>query len=311
MADTVQAHFNSVLKNGLARSNRFKVTIELPSKLTSGNQSSQTTKDTLLTKAIKVVTRIISAYNGSTVRGLSMMCDQTEIPGRNLITSETSYNGDLMKVVYGTLYGMQPFTFHVSRDMYEKTIIDKWQELAYDPINHTSSYLDDYTANITIDVLDQADSVVYTVKLKNAFPINCNPITVSNSERDSLIPLMVTFAYKRWVRPDQEQSDNGLLSSLSQTPFGPYVTPFLSNPVVKEATDWLKDSGIDLEGEAMNIYNMVDGVVKNTTGQSITKSTTMLNGIMASVQTNGKITDEQKGGLIRGIREAISILGKG
>lgn len=310
MSDGIQEHFSSLLKNGVSRSNRFKVTIELPSALTESPSSKPEGKDSLFKKAIKIVTRVISAYSGESTRSLSLTCDQTEIPGRNLVTSETHYNGDALKVAYGAVYGMHPFTFHVSQDMYEKVIIDKWQELAYDPVAHTSNYIDDYTSNVTIEVLDINDNSMYTVILKNAFPVMCNPLTYSNSERDTLVPLMVTFAYKRWERPDQTP-DNGLLSSLSQTPFGPYVTEFLSNPVVKEATDWLKDNGIDFEGEAMNIYNMVDGIVKNTTGQSIGKSMTLLNGMMANVESNGKITDTEKAGLIRGIREAMSILNKG
>lgn len=310
MSESIDKHFQSMLKNGVARSNRFNVKIELPSKLTSGETSKSNSPDNFFTKALKLVTRLVSAYNGSTTRALTLNCEQTEVPGRNLITSEAFYNGDTIKSVYGVIYGMQPFTFHCSRDMYEKTILDKWQELAYDPVNHNSSYFDDYTGTITVEVLDQADQVMYTCILQNVFPVNCNPLTFSNAERDTMVPMMVTFAYKRWIRPDQKTSDSGLLNSLSQTPFGPYVTPFLSNPMVKEATNWLKDSGLDLEGEAMNIYNMVDNVVKNTTGQSITKSTTLLNGMIASTESNGKITDEQKGGLIRVIRESISILGK-
>ena len=89
------------------------------------------------------------------------------------------------------------------------------------------------------------------------------------------------------------------------------MTEILSNPVVKEATDWLKENGIDLEGEAMNIYNMVDDIVKNTTGQSINKSVSLLNGMIASVEVKGKIGAEQKAGVIRAIRESMKILNKG
>jgi len=312
MSTDYEEHLSSILKNDVARSNRFKVTFNLPSGITSGTTSSNSTTTSTLTKAITSIAKIISAYSGATVKQLSFNCDQTEIPGRNLVTSEATYNGDTIKTVYGSTYGIHPFTFHCSKDLYEKVIIDKWQELAYNPLSHTSAYLDEYTTDIRIDALNRADEVEYSVILKNAYPVNCNALTYANSEENNMVPLMVTFNYKRWIRPDQDTTGNGLLTSLSQTPLGPYVTEYLSNPVVQEATNWLKDStGLDLEGEAMNIYNMLDGIVKNTTGSSITKSTTLINSMITSINSNSKITDAQKAVLLKAARESISILGKG
>jgi hypothetical protein len=83
----------------------------------------------------------------------------------------------------------------------------------------------------------------------------------------------------------------------------------LSNPAVQNALSAFEDqTGLDLEGEAVNIYNNIDSVLKNTTGSSVNQSASVLEGMKAQIEVNGNISDDQKGTLIDKVNDAITNL---
>ena len=302
--------FATLLKNGVARTNRFEVLIPLPgaiqgdtSNILQENATSFNAKDVL-----KLVGSFVGGGGNEVARGLNYMVEQTEIPGKNLTTTDVRYNGDFFKLPYSVVYGAQQFTFRVSRDMYEKNIIDDWMNSIFDPITHEISYMDDYVTDITINQLDEQDNVVHSIILKDAFPSMCNPLTVSNEESNQFHRLSVQFMYRRWKKPNEVNVTSGV-SSLSQTPFGPLVAPILSNPAIQKGLEvFERETGFDLEGEAANIYNQVDDIVKSATGSSINKSVSLIEGIKASTEMNDRLTDLQKSEVLSVIDDAIGAL---
>lgn len=311
---TTQEHFAHILKHGLARSNRFQILIPLPNSLLSdtSNESQQKTSTWFNNDVI----RLISSFSGSgpeITRGLDLMIESTELPGKNLNTTDVRYNGDFYKLPYAVVYPMQQFTFKVSGDMHEKNIIDEWVNRIYNPVTHEVAYMDDYCVNITINQLDEYDRIVYSVLLRDAFPTMVNPLTVSNEEMNQFHKLVTMFSYRRWERVGEKENtaDNGV-DSLSQTVLGPILTPILSNPVVKEAlTVFENATGIDLEGEAVGIYNQIDQILRQTTGGSINSTVGIIEQIKASIGLNGKLTNIQKAELIQIVNKVLTSLKKG
>lgn len=316
MASTeTQEHFAHVLKNGLARSNRFQVLIPIPNAL-QGSTSSTLQSKTSSLFGLDIIKPISSSGSGGSdvTRGLNLMIESTEIPGKNINTTEIRYNGDFYRIPYSVVYPAQQLTFRLSRDMHEKNIMDAWMNLIYNPINHEIAYIDDYSVNIVINQLDEMDRIVYSVVLREAFPTLLNPLTVSNEESGLFHRLGVMFMYRRWERVGEAENKivSGGVGRLSQTVMGPILTPILSNPVVKKALDIIESTtGLDLEGEAVAIYNHIDSIIRATTGTSINTSTSVLEQIKASTQINGKITDGQKAQLIDIINNAIEALKQG
>ena len=321
-----EEHMNALLRYGIQRSNRYEVTIPLPKSLggtSSSSASGRTSQsgqhslfgyDTSIDifgfkiDVLDSITSIVSNRAGDQVRGLSLMCEQTEIPGKSFSTTDVKYNGDYFRMPYSNVYGLHSFTFNVSQDGYEKAITDKWMDTVINIGTQEIGYYDDYTTDVTISLLDTQDHKSYSVRLIDAYPVFSNPITVNQSENNTVALLMVQFAYRKWEIVGSE-SNSGLASSLSETPFGKYLTPILSNPVVKQATSVLKQNGIDLEGDAVQYYNMADSIVKGTTGSSINKSTTLLNGMINQVQSDHKINANQTAKVISMLRNTIGTLG--
>jgi len=314
--------FAHVLKHGLAKPNRFQILIPLPKGLRQGldgggNDLFGRVRDRASSiigeravdagvDALRIVGSIYGFGSSEVSRGLDYMIEQTELPGKNLVTTDVRYNGDYYKLPYGVVYGAQNFTFRVSRDMHEKNIIDDWMNLIFDPNRHEVGYMDDYCVDIHISQLDEQDNVVYTTVMKDAFPSMVNPLTVSNEERDQWHRLSVQFMYRKWIR-EGEDSGNTSVGALSRTPFGPLVTPILSNPAVQKGLEvFERNTGIDLEGEAVFVYDQVDSIVRNTTGQSINKSVSLIEGIKATTAGNNKISADQQGKLLDIIDETLS-----
>lgn len=310
-------HTANIMQNGLARTNRFQVLIPTPMMRNAaavdessdefiGPRPPVSKLKSLFGEAVKVIRIFTGGGSSEYTRGLDLMCSQTELPGKTINTSETKYNGDVHKIGQSLMYGNQQFTFHVSQDMYEKTIIDQWMNLVVDPETHEVSYMNDYAVTINVFQLDQNDKIVHAVALIDAFPVMMNPLTLSNSEHNNVHELMVQFAYRRWINLDLSADPNNNMDSLLDTPLGPYLAPILSNPVVQRGLEYVKNTtGLDLQGEALNIYKQVDDIVKNTTGDSINKSVGLMNGIKASLDVNDKITQADAGKLFDFVEGAV------
>jgi hypothetical protein len=300
-------------KNGLARTNRFQVLIPLPEKLQQ--ELAVAEKDVSpLQRTIGEIVKVIKIFTGPTsteyTRGLDMMCSQTELPGKIINIAETKNNGDTWKVGQSVTYGNQQFVFKVSNDMIEKDIIDKWMAMVIDPTTHEVGYLKDYSVSITIYQLDMSDRITHAVVLRDAYPVMTNPLTLSNLDQNNVHELMTQFTYRSWYNASIEQANPNDVSSLSQTPLGPLLAPILSNPVVQRGLEYVKqNTGLDLEGEAVNIYNQVNQVIINTTGESIGKTTSILNKTLVDLDLNSNINPANKLKLGNYITGALDKLG--
>ena len=301
MSNSLQRYIAHITKYSVARTNRFQVLIPLPaamqSKISEANQSKLNT--ILNSDIIKVLSSYIGGSSTDVTRGLELMCEQTELPGKAITTADVKYNGDFIKLPYSVVYAAQQFTFTVSRDMYEKNVIDEWMNLIYNPVTHEIGYHDDFVSNIIVNQLDMNDNVVHSILLRDAYPMITNPLVVSNAESDQAHKLMSMFAYRRWERISEAENDTTDVTRLAETPLGPYVAPILSNPAVQKALEVFEaNTGIDLEGEAVAVYNQLDGIVTATTGTSVNKTASLIEQIRARTLNNNKISSQQKAELI-------------
>lgn len=307
-----------VTKHGLARTNRFNVIITLPTQLqeilNKKNGKDDDKEGNFLEDTIgEFGVNLVKAYLGSgveVVRGLDIMCESAEFPGKSLSTSETKYNSDYINMPYGITYAPVTITFVVSRDFLEKNIIDRWQNLIIDPVTHDVGYFEEYVSPvIEIQQLNEQDKVTHKVQIVDAFPSEITSMALSNADSDTYHRMSVTFIYRAWNNDKIEQPTG--VAALSETPLGPLVTPILGNPAVQKAMGFVEEQfDIDsLEGEAVEIYNQVDGIVRNTTGQSTNKSVGLLNGIKAQTDLNQFISSDQKAKVFELIDGTIGRLG--
>lgn len=160
----------AVKSEGLMTNNRFGVEMAFPFELT---------------KALGTVPS----------RNILMFCDQAQLPGINLSSSQVRIFGEMQESPYEKLYDPVSLSFLVDNNMRVKTLFDSWMNYIQSGTSRTFRYLDDYSTNININLYDKADKLRYSTTLFKAFPKNINAVSLDYAGRD-VMRIQVTFSYK-------------------------------------------------------------------------------------------------------------------
>lgn len=278
-----QNFISHVKRYGFDKPNRFKVEIPIPKILEDLSKDDNKKK---LNKFVKFV-KIIMGTN--ITRGLSVMCEQTEMAGLTLNTTENFKD----KLAYSTMYGNQQFIFNLSADMKEKIFIDAWMDSIVDNVSGDVSYYDDYTINLVVHKQNSQNRTIQSIILYDCYPVTLTPITISHTEQNTITKMSVQFAYRYW--DSIEGGINGKYSDFNQTVLGPIIGETLNNPLVQKGLTVIKEyTGADLTAEGLNVFNQLDSIVENVVGLGIGKSTTILNTLKADSNSNNKLSNGDK-----------------
>lgn len=220
--DELKALANTKL--GFARPNRFLVTF--PTNFGGGGG--------LLGGIIGLLT---GGGGGASGRELNILCSNTTLPAKIMLTSERRIGMEFQKVAYGYAVDDVSMTFYLMNDYGVKEYFDAWRNTAIPEEGgnaFTSNYKSTYAKSITIHQLRQplkgfskqvgpirfnagiGGGTVYSVELLEAFPVATSAIELNN-ELDGLVQLTVTFAYTNWRRATNTQ---GFINMDIDTPLG-------------------------------------------------------------------------------------------
>jgi len=156
----------SIKNNGLARTNRYAVML--------GG---------------------ITWADPSLIQNTVMFCDQIQLPGTNMNTSDIRTYGEIRKTPYERLYEDVNMSFYVDTDMSVKTLFDYWMNQIQDPVTRNWNYYENYTSDITIEVQDLKNKTRYNMRLREAYPKSIGAIQLDYNSKD-IMKLSVNFAYK-------------------------------------------------------------------------------------------------------------------
>jgi len=163
--------FKASFKTDFARPARFNVEIPLPLKLV--------------------------AYL-NTARLLTLRCENAELPGKTVATTDRKIYGPIEKQPYLTTFNDSTFTFIVSDDMKEKKLFDAWMDLINPKTTFDLNYKGDYITPITVNQYDVTNKLSYSVTMIDAFPVSVNQLDLDWSNDNTHHKLSVTFAYYTW-----------------------------------------------------------------------------------------------------------------
>ena len=186
-----------VSSGGLARENRFEV--ELPDINGSG--------------------RLVNLFcESATLPQLSVITKQQRLFGPPHVRAATiDYGGAGLHMV-----------FFVDSSMKVKQYFDTWMHKAVNPSSFTVNYLKNYAKDIFIRQLDEQENIKYELKVIDAFPTSCGPISYSQASNDTFVRLPVTFSYRLWETKDITNT-NTLLDAIFPNnaisiPWGPKIS---------------------------------------------------------------------------------------
>jgi len=199
--------FKSSFTKDLARSNRFDVDVTIP---------------------LVMIPYVTSA------RSLKYRCENAQLPGRTLATTEQKTYGPIEKHPYLNTYNDIDLTFIVDDDMQQRILFDAWLNYINPAYSNNMRYKSDYATILKINQYDVSGDLTYSVNLYDAFPISMNQMDLDWSG-DGYHKLNVTFAYTYW--------QNNSLQAL-----GMQLVDYGINAVADMVSDSLRGSSYQLGG---------------------------------------------------------------
>ena len=170
-------------RGGIATTNRFAITITPPNQALFN-------LDGLLGGGALV----------NDPRDINILCQSCSLPGRLIMTGDYDpYGSNPRKYPQNIAEEDVNFTFLLTNDFYAKKVFDNWQKNIIDPVSQRISYDAAYKSDVLIQELNKDNSIVYAVRLIDAFPTAVNSIDLSNENADSVASVTVTMTYKRFV----------------------------------------------------------------------------------------------------------------
>lgn len=233
MAFSVQEFASNLnRRNGLAKSALFEVFITLPTYVSNyasdiikiKNAPPQPPAPPAATKTVSTppntqdkvpllsqntvtsgTTYGVSSFNDPILMDTSPLiwqCEATELPGRSITLAETRIYGLNYKMPYQTTYNDISLTFICTNLFYERKLFEKWLEEIVPTDTYNVRFMIGengltYATPIDIYQYDPAGTLIYAVKLNEAYPIAINAQNVNWSD-DGFHRLTVQFTYKNY-----------------------------------------------------------------------------------------------------------------
>ena len=166
--------FISKVKNtGLAKTNRYRVTIATPSLMTGFMNSG---------------------------RLITLFCESTSLPGLIIRTTEQRIMGEMREFPYIKQYDNIALSFYIDNNFEVKGFFDNWLNSVSNTQNKITSYYKDYIApTVLIEVLPMDSEVsTYSITLHEAYPKGISPIQLSADSRD-IAKIGVSLNYKYYT----------------------------------------------------------------------------------------------------------------
>jgi hypothetical protein len=147
---------------------------------------------------IPVSPNLKQSGNFTSMEDMSLICEIAELPSRTFSTAEQKFTSmPVQKFPYMASYNDLTLTFIVDDSMNIKYFFDAWMSLINPVDYYTFEYKNNYAVDITINQYDMQNTVTYSIKLEEAYPIAVNQLDLDWSS-DGHHKLVVVFAYNSW-----------------------------------------------------------------------------------------------------------------
>lgn len=185
---------SKVKSTGLAKTNRYRVTIATPSLMTEFMNSA---------------------------RLITLFCESTSLPGQVIATTEQRIMGETREFPYSKFYDNITLSFYIDNNFEVKGFFDNWLNSVSNTQNKITSYYKDYIApTVLIEVLPMDSEVsTYSITLHEAYPKGISPIQLSADSRDiAKIGVSLNYKYYTTSHVASTKSMSSISGTLSNQP---------------------------------------------------------------------------------------------
>lgn len=154
----------------------------------------------------KITFTKLPEFDAISVKRLTLMCDQVEFPGKNIKTFDKRYYGNKRELPISTEFTPLVISFVCGNDMEERRIFERWITLIQNRSDYDIEYPAVYYGSMSIQQLDDAGEVIYTVNVKDVFPKDLNAMQAMWSGAD-FHRITLTLTYNEYdvvgIQPDK------------------------------------------------------------------------------------------------------------
>jgi len=153
---------------------------------------------------LMVVPQVVQFATGTNIRELTLLCENAELPGRDINIIEYRHYGFIKRLPHNNQYGQAQFTFISTGDFWEKRLFDRWLDVMIPTESGLVTYPLDNNGNqvyetvIQVNQFDQQGNMIYNATLIDAIPVSVTPMSLDWSS-DTPHKLSVTFNFRKWV----------------------------------------------------------------------------------------------------------------
>tara|TARA_R110002153_G_scaffold63253_1_gene169837 strand:- start:11010 stop:11780 length:771 start_codon:yes stop_codon:yes gene_type:complete len=124
-----------------------------------------------------------------------LFCESTSLPGRQMLTLDYTSTRHTHKKPNGYQNEDITFVFNITNDYFIKDIFTRWTNEIVNRDTYEVGFKGDYATPVIIHQLDEQDNKVYTVILRDAFPVSLQNIDLNQTTVDSIQKFSVTMTY--------------------------------------------------------------------------------------------------------------------
>ena len=137
---------------------------------------------------------------------INLNCDSVTMPSHDLQTQSVQYGSEPARdmVTSHAFAGTINASFYADKYLRERQILEMWQKMAVDMVNHKANYYDEYIGKMhiyqlgSLDGQGDRDVPTYGIEATEVYPATVAAIDYNYANSNQLVKINVGFNYKQW-----------------------------------------------------------------------------------------------------------------
>lgn len=141
-------------------------------------------------------------------RDIEFFCESASIPGRQILTLDYNTTRQTTKKPNGYANEDITLVFNLTNDYFIRELFRRWTNAIINRSTYELGYKRDYCTDVEINQLDEQNNKVYTVILRDAYPVTVQNIDLNNTTESGVQKMSVTLTYYDFVETKGQPIDD-------------------------------------------------------------------------------------------------------
>ena len=197
---------NIARSEGYARSARFAIKLFFPTQLKSLLAEQQVNDEQGFGITDRTGATDMAVLAKDMGPQINLNCDSVTMPSHDLQTQSVQYGSEPARdiVTSHAFAGTINASFYADKYLRERQILEMWQKMAVNMVNHKANYYDEYIGKMhiyqlgSLDGQGDRDVPTYGIEATEVYPATVAAIDYNYANSNQLVKINVGFNYKQW-----------------------------------------------------------------------------------------------------------------